>query len=260
MNNNNLAPQLQQIKTLLDGKYAQYNNFDFIETDPIQIPHLFAKKEDIEISAFITATIAWGQRKSIIKNAKNFVSLTDNDPYEFIMHASDKEIKMFQHFVHRTFQGIDCMFFIDSLRNIYTNHSGLENVFTTGFLKDKTIFSAIQYFREIFFSIPHPERTRKHISDVSSNSSAKRINMFLRWMIRTDGHAVDFGLWKNIPSSALMLPLDVHTGNIARQLTILHRKQNDWIAVNEVTSILRIFDPADPVKYDFALFGMGAFE
>ena len=252
--------KLLQVKVLLDSKYELYNKFDFIETDPIQVPHRFTKKQDIEISAFLTATIAWGQRKSIIKNAKNLMSLMENEPFDFLVNASDNEIKRFTYFVHRTFQGIDCKFFIESLKNIYVKHKGLETVFTKGYEQNSSIFSAISHFREVFFSITYPPRTSKHISDVTANSSAKRINMFLRWMVRKDSNGVDFGLWNKIPTSALMLPLDLHTGNVGRRLQILTRKQNDWLAVNEITEILRLFDVKDPIKYDFALFGIGAFE
>ena len=256
LNNENLL----QIKSLLDNKYRQYNTLDFIETDPIQIPHQFVNKYDIEIAAFLTASIAWGQRRSIIKNAKSLITLMDNEPYNFISNVSKKELERFNYFVHRTFQGIDCVFFIKSLKNIYQNHTGLEPVFKKGFETNLTIYNAIKYFREIFFSIPHPVRTNKHVSNVLVNSSAKRINMFLRWMVRMDSNEVDFGIWKSIPIKSLMLPLDVHTGSVARNLQILQRKQNDWLAVEEITAILRQFDPIDPVKYDFALFGIGAFD
>jgi len=263
----------QDIKFLLDAGVKQYNCVDFIPTDPIQVPHRYTRKEDIEIAAFLTATISWGQRKSIINNANRLMDLMDNSPYEFLMESGrniasvdsgssgdNPEWEQIQHFVHRTFNSDDCLYFFESLRNIYRHYNGLEDVFTTGYRNEGSIYGALKHFRKVFLSIPHANRIRKHVSDVTANSSAKRLNMFLRWMIRQDTNEVDFGLWKNIPASALMLPLDVHTGNVARGLGLLQRKQNDWNAVEEVTSLLRSFDPSDPIKYDFALFGIGAFE
>ncbi|NLO71318.1 MAG: TIGR02757 family protein [Porphyromonadaceae bacterium] len=243
------------IKSILDQAVIRYNNTDFIENDPIQIPHRFSKKEDIEIAGFLSASIAWGQRKTIINNGWRLMERLDFSPYEFIMEESD--FSPFSDFVHRTFNGLDCQFFLQSLKNIYQNHGGLEQVFTSGFLEDNTIFSALKQFRSVFFEIPYEDRTRKHIPDVSTNSSAKRLNMFLRWMVRKDENKVDFGLWEKIPMSALMLPLDVHTSNVARDMKLTSRKQNDWKAVEEITVELRKFDPDDPVKYDFALFGIG---
>jgi len=264
---------LQDIKLLLDSRVHQYNCIDFIPTDPIQVPHRYTRKEDIEIAAFLTATISWGQRKSIINNANRLMDLMDNSPFEFLMESGpgfstvdskssgeNTEWDQIKHFVHRTFNSDDCLYFFESLRNIYLHYHGLEDVFTTGYHDEGSIYGALKHFRKVFLSIPHANRIRKHVSDVTANSSAKRLNMFLRWMIRQDNNEVDFGLWKNIPASALMLPLDVHSGNVARDLGLLVRKQNDWNAVEEITSLLRTFDPSDPIKYDFALFGIGAFE
>lgn len=249
----------EAIKLLLDDAVIQYNNVDFIQDDPIQIPHLFEKKEDIEIAGFLSATIAWGNRKSIIKNSLKLMELMNNSPFEFLM--DDDFIEQYKgeiiQFVHRTFNGDDCLFFLKSIENIYKNHGGLEQVFTDGFQKEKTVYSALKHFRNIFLEIPHSKRSEKHLSDVTSNSSAKRLNMYLRWMVRSDNNGVDFGLWKNIPISALMLPLDVHTGNVSRNLGLLTRKQNDWKAVEEISEILRNFDVSDPIKYDYALFGLG---
>jgi uncharacterized protein (TIGR02757 family) len=263
----------QEIKLYLDLKYTEYNCLEFIHSDPIQVPHRYSRKEDIEIAAFLTATISWGQRKSIINNANRLMDLMDDSPYEFLMEKSNfsegyshsKKIlnpdsDSIADFVHRTFNSGDCLFFFESLQNIYRNYNGLEDVLTTGFQLDGTIYSALKHLRNVFLSIPHADRIRKHIPDVTANSSAKRLNMLLRWMVRKDENNIDFGLWKDIPSSALMLPLDVHSGNTARKLGLLHRKQNDWKAVEEITSLLRLFDPLDPTKYDFALFGAGAFE
>ena len=249
-----------QLKQLLDNKLNQYNRFDFIDSDPIQIPHKFSRKEDIEIAGFLTATISWGQRKSIIKNGYLLMELMDNTPYEFLLEADKSDWERVTRFVHRTFNGDDCSFFLHSLKNIYVCHGGLENVFNIGYKTETNIFRALLYFREVFFSIPHDKHVTKHISDVNSNSAAKRLNMFLRWMVRKDENGVDFGLWNQIPASALMLPLDVHTGNVSRELGLLERKQNDWKAVTEITSVLRSFDSDDPIKYDYALFGIGVFE
>ena len=247
--------QFDEVRKLLDNAVALYNHVDFIENDPIQIPHRFTRKEDIEIAGFLAAAISWGQRKTILNNANQLMDLMDNSPYDFVMEGKDFETV--SCFIHRTFNGVDCGFFLRSLRNIYQQYGGLEQVFTEGFHREKTMFVTLKHFRSIFLEIPHERRTEKHISDVASNSSAKRLNMFLRWMVRKDEQEVDFGLWQGIPASALMLPLDVHTGDVSRSLGLLQRKQNDWKAVEEITGILRTFDAQDPVKYDFALFGMG---
>jgi uncharacterized protein (TIGR02757 family) len=255
----NNQPYLRDLKNFLDEKVLKYNQPFFIETDPIQVPKNFSDKENIEIAAFLTSTIAWGNRLSIIKNATKLMALMDNQPHDFVLRASASDIKRLEHFVHRTFNGSDCVYFIRSLRYIYQNHNGLQNVFENGFKKDNTVKSALIEFYKVFFETVG-ERSRKHVSNVGKGASAKRLNMFLRWMVRKDKNSVDFGLWNGIPQSALLLPLDVHTGNVARKLGLLQRKPNDWQAVEEVTQTLRKFDPADPVKYDFALFGLGAFE
>ncbi len=241
---------------LLEEKYNQYQQNSFIETDPIQIPHLFSKKEDIEISGFLTATIAWGQRASIIKNAQNLMKAMDLEPYHFIMFASKHEIKSLAFFKHRTFFFDDLQYFIYSLRNIYQNHHGLERVFST----KQDAKERLIHFRKTFFELEPPKRTFKHISDVEKNSAAKRLHMFLRWMVRKHTTHIDFGIWNQIHTNQLICPLDVHSGNVARKLNILSRKQNDWQAAYELTENLKIFDPIDPVKYDYALFGLGAFE
>jgi uncharacterized protein (TIGR02757 family) len=248
------------LKEFLDSKAAFYNQPFFIESDPIQVPKQFSRKGDVEISAFISASLAWGQRPVIIRNSLSFVNLLENQPYEFLNSASEKDFARVAHFKHRTFNGDDAFYFLLSLKNIYNNHGGLQAVFETGYSKTNDLKGALIYFHKIFFETEGLPRTRKHVSDVQSGSAAKRLNMFLRWMVRDDKPGVDFGIWKGIPSSALMLPLDLHTARVARKLGLLVRKQNDWKAVEEVTSVLRDFDPDDPVKYDFALFGLGAFE
>ena len=251
--------QTNEIKNFLDEKTLQYNRTEFIETDPIQVPKYFSSKEDMEIAGFLTATISWGNRQAIIKNAGRLMAMMEDSPYDFVLHSGTNDQQLLNQFVHRTFNGADCIHFIRSLRNIYRNHGGLQQVFEAGFKKGNTVKSALIHLHSVFFETSG-ERTRKHVSNISKGASGKRLNMFLRWMVRNDDKGVDFGIWNSIPVSALMLPLDVHTGNTARKLGLLSRKSNDWKAVEEVTQNLRKFDPADPVKYDFALFGLGVFE
>jgi uncharacterized protein (TIGR02757 family) len=249
---------LKEIKEFLDEKYIYYNQPSFIEQDPISIPHLFSRKEDIEISGLLAATIAWGNRKSILANARRLVSFMDDDPYHFILDHSAKDLKPFRKFVHRTFNGTDCVFFIRSLKNIYSRHGGLQAAFKKPPLPSDTIRESIISFRELFLQTTHQKRSEKHVSNPAQKSSAKRLCMYLRWMVRNDRRGVDFGLWDHILPSQLCLPLDVHTGNVSRKLGLLERRQNDWKAVEEITGVLRLLDPPDPVKYDFALFGLGA--
>jgi uncharacterized protein (TIGR02757 family) len=253
-----MVPGKLQVKELLDLKADVYNSLDFIEDDPVSIPHLFSSKEDIEIAGFMAATISWGQRKTIIQNARKLMEAMDYSPFQFVCQASDSDYKEIRSFTHRTFNGTDCEFFLRSLGNIYNIHGGLEEVFTDR--ADPGIRESILHFRNIFFSLHHPGRTEKHVADPSQGSAAKRINMFLRWMVRKDDRGVDFGIWKSISPSQLYCPLDIHTGNVARKLGLINRKQNDWKALEELMRHLREFDPEDPVKYDFALFGLGIFE
>jgi uncharacterized protein (TIGR02757 family) len=250
---------LADLHNFLEEKHDQYNRPEFIESDPISIPHQFTKKEDIEISAFLAATIAWGNRKMIIRNANRLMDLMDRVPYDFIQNFTDDDLRVFKNFVHRTFNGIDLVYFLKSLRNIYRNHGGLETIFSyQGSTESmKEVFIS---FHNLFFELEHQDRSRKHIANPGKNSAAKRINMFLRWMVRNDKRGVDFGIWKNIPTEKLLCPLDVHCGNVARKLGLLTRNANDWKAVEELTENLRKFDEIDPVKYDFALFGLGVFE
>lgn len=248
-----------ELKAFLDEKVIQYNNLKFIESDPIQIPHQFSKKEDIEIAGFLTATIAWGNRKSIINNANRMMELLDHSPFEFVTQHEIADLEGLQNFVHRTFNGDDFVQFIKSLKHIYVNHNGLEAIFKEHAEK-KSLQQSIHEFKKIFFETPHLERTKKHVSDPLKNSAAKRINMYLRWMVRQDQVGVDFGIWKSLSPSQLSCPLDVHSGNVARKLGLLKRKQNDSKALAELDKNLRRLDPIDPVKYDFALFGLGVFE
>jgi uncharacterized protein (TIGR02757 family) len=256
-----MKDHLKDVKELLDEKYFQFNNTSFIETDPISIPHQFSKKEDIEIASLLVATIAWGQRASIINNGNKLMRLMNDEPHDFILNFSKKDALRFEGFVHRTFNSTDCVFFLNSLKHIYTKHGGLEAAFSTDFSSKETdVKNAITNFRALFLNTEHQSRSEKHISNPSAKSSAKRLCMFLRWMVRKDKHGVDFGIWKGIKSSQLCLPLDLHTGNVSRKLGLLNRTQNDWQAVEEITSVLRNFDKNDPIKYDFSLFGLGAFE
>lgn len=248
-----------ELKSFLDEKVTQYNNPKFIETDPIQIPHQFSKKEDVEIAGFLTASIAWGNRKSIITNAKKMMRLMDNAPHDFIINHQDIDLKALLPFVHRTFNGEDFIQFVESLKHIYNEHKGLEAIFSK-YAQKQSLQLSISKFKSHFFEIEHLPRTQKHISDPFKNSAAKRINMYLRWMVRQDQSGVDFGIWKTLSPSQLSCPLDVHSGNVARKLGLLHRKQNDAKALLELDTSLRKLDPYDPVKYDFALFGLGVFE
>jgi uncharacterized protein (TIGR02757 family) len=248
-----------ELKVFLNEKVIQYNNPKFIESDPIQIPHNFSKKEDIEISAFLTASIAWGNRKMIINNAHKLINLLDNAPYDFVLNHTENDLDEFSNFVHRTFNHTDLTYFLKALQHIYKNHGGLETAFANYAEKD-SLQIAIHQFKKVFFEIEHPLRSAKHVSDPLKGSAAKRINMFLRWMVRDDTTGVDFGIWKSIKPSQLSCPLDVHSGNVARKLSLLTRKQNDAKALLELDTNLRKLDPVDPVKYDFALFGLGVFE
>jgi uncharacterized protein (TIGR02757 family) len=259
----------KELKSFLDEKVIQYNTLDFIESDPVQIPHLFSQKEDIEIAGFLSATIAWGNRKMIIKNSHKMMDLMGNSPYDFVMSHSKNDLERLESFVHRTFNGQDFASFIKGLHHIYKNQGGLEAAFSQNLNgnfnyndngKTVNLQNNISEFKKLFFAIEHQNRTQKHISDPMNGSAAKRINMYLRWMCRQDKKGVDLGIWKSISPALLSCPLDVHSGNVARKLGLLTRKQNDSKAVAELDLKLRGLDPIDPVKYDFALFGLGVFE
>ena len=249
----------KELKSFLDEKFELYNTTKFIPTDPIQIPHLYTSKKDIEISAFLTSIISWGNRKVIINNAKKMMNLLDNSPYDFILNHSEKDLNSINSFVHRTFNSHDLVYFIKSLKHIYNKYGGLESIFSDNCINNSTQ-NSIHVLKKKFFELPHEQRCVKHIADPFKGSSAKRINMFLRWMVRKDSNGVDFGIWKKIPTNYLSVPLDVHSGNVARKLGLLNRKQNDSKALLELDTKLRELDPIDPVKYDYALFGLGAFE
>jgi uncharacterized protein (TIGR02757 family) len=247
----------KELHSFLDFKAQQYESIDFITHDPIQIPHQFSEKKDIEIAAFLSATIAWGNRVSILKSAQKMMDIMDNSPYDFVLNHREKDFKNFKGFVHRTFNEQDLKYFVRALQNIYKNHGGLEKFFTS---QNVNLQERIHQFKKTFFELDHLPRTQKHVSDPHNGSAAKRINMFLRWMVRSAENGVDFGIWKKISSSDLSIPLDVHTGNVARKLGLLKRKQNDAKTLLELDTKLRKFDSMDPVKYDYALFGLGAFE
>lgn len=248
------------MKDFLEEKYHQYNRAAFIESDPVQIPRMYEDPRDIEIAGFLAATIAWGQRRTIIYNMNRLLGMMNHTPHEFLLQAEEDDLEMFRVFKHRTFNGEDCIFFLKSLKNIYQHHGGLGGVFESSYRRHGDLRQVLSDFRGVFFEIPYPSRTQKHVADIRKKSSAKRLNMFLRWMVRRDPKGVDFGLWTGIPPSDLYMPLDVHSGKVARKLGLLKRKQNDWPAVEELTAQMREFDPDDPVKYDFALFGLGVFE
>ena len=247
----------------LEEKYHFYNRPAFIETDPISIPRLFIQREDIEIIGFIVATISWGNRRSIISNSHKLVNYMGQSPFDFVMSYDKMAAQKLKakKFVHRTFNAEDLHYFITSIQHIYKTQGGLELAFFSHLhKKDINLKQAISGFGAEFCSLKTPGRTAKHIAKPQENSAAKRINMYLRWMVRQDNAGVDFGLWKKIKPSLLSIPLDVHSGRVARKLGLLHRSQNDWKAVEELDAALRSFDAKDPVKYDFALFGLGVFE
>jgi len=249
-----------EIKDFLDYKSDQYDRTEFIESDPICIPHQFSKKEDIEISGCLSAILAWGNRKAIIQSAQDLMKRMDQCPGDFIMNASTSDLSKLKGYYYRTFQQNDPIFFIKALQNIYSHHGGLENTFAKGFSITGSMYQAIEHVRQIFLETEHQQRNVKHFPSPAAGSSAKRMHMFLRWMCRKDNKGVDFGIWNFCSPAHLYCPLDVHTGNVARGLELLFRKQNDRKAVEELTSFLKTLDPNDPIKYDFALFGLGVFE
>ncbi len=245
----------QDLKILLDEAYEMYHTTTFVEDDPIQIPHQYTLKQDIEITAFWTSMLAWGQRKTIINKSKLLFEMMDNAPYDFLIHHQEDDLKVFESFKHRTFQATDTLYFIAFLSHYYKNNDSLETAFIS---KNGNMKTALTQFHELFFSLNFaPQRTRKHVATPARNSACKRLNMFLRWMVRKDELGVDFGIWNQIKTKDLMIPLDVHVRRVASSLGLLKRKQNDFKAVEELTNNLKKFDANDPVKYDFALFGLG---
>lgn len=247
---------------LLNEKVGTYNARSFIKTDPVSIPHRFTKKQDIEIAAFFAAIFAWGNRTTIINKTTELLQLMDNAPHDFVLHASPAALNRLENFKHRTFNTTDLLYCVEFFKFHYTANKSLETAFTKWMhKKDTDTENALTGFHHYFFSLPDiPERTRKHIATPEKNSSCKRLSMFLRWMVRSDNNGVDFGIWKNIQPALLICPLDVHVSRVARNLGLLQRQQNDWQAAQELTANLRILDEQDPVKYDFALFGLGVME
>lgn len=250
---------IDDLQGFLDEKVDKYNSPSFIDSDPISIPHQFTRKEDIEISAFLVSTIAWGNRKMIIRSGKKLMELMGNSPFEFVMDHNEEQLLRLSGFVHRTFNEADLRYFVTSLRHLYKNEEGLEGAFTI-LPFEESLRNPIHRFKMSFFQLDHEQRTQKHLGDPLRGSAAKRLVMLLRWLVRRDNKGVDFGIWNNISMSKLSCPLDVHSGNVARSLGLLLRKQNDWKAVAELDSRLRQLDSNDPSKYDFALFGLGVFE
>lgn len=251
-----------RLKAFFDAKVLEYENPEFIPLDPICIPHQYSKLQDVEISGFFAAMLAWGQRPMIIKKSLDLLQRMDNAPYDFVLHHSDEDLKPLLGFKHRTFNATDLLYFVAFFRWFYSRHTSLEEAFlpakqTPGHFVE----AAISRFHELFFSLPDsPQRTRKHVATPQRKSACKRINMYLRWMVRSAEKGVDFGLWRKIRAADLVCPCDVHVGNVARRVGFITRKQNDWRTATELTNHLRRMDPSDPVKYDFALFGLGVFE
>jgi uncharacterized protein (TIGR02757 family) len=252
----------ESLKEFLDRKVDEYNRPSFIEHDPVSIPHLFSERQDIEIAGFFASIFAWGNRTAIINKSKELMKLMDDSPYEFIINHSEKDLKRLLQFKHRTFNTTDLLYFILFLKHHYRQSKTLETAFSNWMdRKDETIEKALIGFHDYFFSLKDaPVRTKKHIATPKRNSTCKRLNMFLRWMVRGDNCGVDFGIWNTISSPQLICPIDVHVARVAKRFNLVARKQIDWQTALELTARLKKFDPNDPVKYDFALFGLGVVE
>ncbi len=252
----------EKIRTLLEIKTQEYNRPEFIEADPISIPHLFSKKQDIEIAGFFSATLAWGQRKTILLKCRELLAYMDFSPFEFIKNHKEKDLLPFLNFKHRTFNATDALYFIHFLRNLYQRHESMEEVLVKGMGKNASnVESGLNYFKNMFMSGESlPARTGKHVASPEKKSACKRLNMFLRWMVRKDNNGVDFGIWEKLQPSQLVCPCDLHVERVSRKLGLITRKQVDWQTALELTYNLKLMDPADPAKYDFALFGLGVFE
>ncbi len=249
------------LKSFLDEKVEQYNQPHFISADPVSIPHLFTKKQDIEIAGFFAAVFAWGNRTTIIAKSNELLKGMDYDPHQFVLHHTEKDLKNLLHFKHRTFNTTDLLYFIQFLQHHYKLHHSLETAFVPHLKSTVIIEDALNHFYALFFSLDDaPERTKKHIAAPFKGSTCKRLNMFLRWMVRSDNKGVDFGIWKSIKPCQIICPVDVHVGRVARRLNLIKRVQTDWLTAVELTENLKAFDAADPVKYDFALFSLGVDE
>ena len=253
--------ELQELHHFFNAKVAEYNSPHFIATDPVCIPHLFSKKQDIEIAGFFAAIFAWGNRTTIINKSRELMQLMQMQPHDFCMHASEKELQKLEGFKHRTFNTTDLLYCIEFFKQHYSKYNTLEEAFLIKGKKPTTIFEALQHFHEYFFSLEDaPSRTKKHISNPAKGSTCKRLNMYLRWMVRKDKQGVDFGIWEKINPSQLICPIDVHVARVANRFNLLESKQIDWQAAEELTTYLKKLDPMDPAKYDFALFGLGVIE
>lgn len=250
-------PDPAELHALLERLCDRYNRPDFIDGDPISVPHRFAERADREIAGFLAATIAWGNRKAIVRNAHRMMRLMDDAPADFVRHASECELARLDAYVHRTFNGRDLRDFVRALRQLDRDFGGLGAFFEARYEATQSLPRTLADFRRVFFAAEHAPHCEKHLSSIERGAACKRLCMFLRWMVRRDDRGVDFGLWTRIPMSALRVPLDVHTGDMGRALGLLTRRQNDWRAVEELTAALRRFDPDDPVRFDFALFGAG---
>ena len=247
----------EELRDLLEHLHDKYNRQEFIEPDPISIPHSFSDRDDKEVAGFLAAAIAWGNRKAIVRSAQRMMQYMDNTPADFVRNASQSELEHLQSYVHRTFNGQDFTDFVLCMRHIMEKYGGIGLFFENRYEATEDMAQVLSEFRREFFSAPHNQHCEKHLSSIDKGAACKRLNMYLRWFVRHDERGVDFGLWRKIPMSALYLPLDVHTGNMGRALGLLHRKQSDWKATAEITAALREFDPADPVRYDYSLFGAG---
>lgn len=247
----------EELKELLEHLHDKYNRPEFIEPDPISVPHSFADKADREIAGFFASTIAWGNRKAIVKSAHRMMIYMDNAPADFVRNASASELAHLQSYVHRTFNGQDFTDFVLAIRGIMERHGGIGDYFESEYERTGNLAAVLSSFRREFFSCEHNTHCEKHLSSIDKGAACKRLNMYLRWFVRHDDRGVDFGLWRKIPMAALYLPLDVHTGNMGRALGLLNRKQSDWKATVEITNNLREFDAEDPIRYDYSLFGAG---
>lgn len=250
--------KLNGIKRILDHRFEEYHKSEFIKSDPIVVPHSFNKKQDIEIAAFFAAILAWGNRSSIIRSARRIMELMHMAPYDFVLHHEERDLKPMLAFVHRTFNATDLLYTISFFKHHYQQYSSMEQAFFPN--AQMNVQEALIHFHHYFFSLPYaPERTRKHIATPEKKSACKRLNMFFRWMLRQES-PVDFGIWRSVAPSQLICPLDTHVGDVARKLGLLQRKQNDWAAALQLTEALRLLDPEDPVRYDYALFSLGVAE
>ena len=247
----------EQLRETLEYLYDKYNRPEFVETDPISVPHAFARLEDTEIAGFLAAAIAWGNRKVIVRNGRRMMEYLDNEPYDFVCNASPTELAGLQRFVHRTFNGGDFTDFVMCLRGVCRKWGSVGEMFQSLYEQSGDMAQVLSAVRREFFATDHNRHSERHFSSIDKGAACKRLNMYLRWFVRRDGRGVDFGAWTRIPMSALYLPLDVHSGNMGRALGLLGRKQNDWKATAEITASLREFDAEDPVRYDFSLFGAG---